>query len=61
MAAVVQIVFDDIKLAKAFMVWLDNIGEQQYFQDNDDDCVAVHEFDYDYNHLRILTTKKQCK
>jgi len=60
MAAVVQIIFDNVVMAKAFMSWLDNSGEQQYIEENDD-CLSVRDFDYDYNHLRILTTSYDCE
>ena len=60
MAAVVQIIFDNVTMAKAFMAWLDNSGEQHYIEEQDD-CLSVRDFDYDYNHLRILTTPYDCE
>lgn len=60
MAAVVQIVFDDVKMARAFMTWLEESGEQHYFTENGD-CLSVRDLEYSYEHLRILTTPYTCE
>ncbi len=60
MAAVVEIIFNDVTMAKAFMSWMENSGERHYTVESDD-CLSVRDFDYDYNHLRILTTPYECE
>jgi DNA-binding MltR family transcriptional regulator len=60
MSAVLEIVFSDVTKLKAFMDWFNNSGEQYYFED-ENDCDAVCEFDYDYNHRRIITKDYICE
>lgn len=51
----VEIIFDDKIDARAFMQWLNNEGEQSYF-----DSMITHKvdsFEYDEHHLRIITSK----
>jgi hypothetical protein len=61
MSAVVQVIFDDVNKARAFMRWLDNSGELRYFKELEDTCKeSVANFEYDYAHLRILTEGDLC-
>lgn len=52
----VEIIFDNINKARLFMAWLSECGEQYYFDDVvDDACNSVSSFDYQWDHLRIIT------
>lgn len=55
MSAVLEIIFDDIKDRNAFMLWLDNQGEQDFWE-YAGDCTV---FEYDYQHKRIIV-KNTC-
>lgn len=55
MSAVLEIIFDDIEDRNAFMLWLDNQGEQDFWE-YAGDCTV---FEYDYQHKRIIV-KNTC-
>lgn len=48
----VTIVFPNIQFARMFMTWLCECGEQHYFEETEE--YAVHHFDYNFDHLRVL-------
>ena len=50
MSATVEIVFDSVETARAFMTWLEGQGEQDYFEYDKN----IRRFDYNYQHLRII-------
>lgn len=57
MSAVLEIIVmntdDDYAVLSSFMTWLDNSGEQDFWDATGKDCIH---FEYDYRHKRIIMT-----
>jgi len=56
----VEIVFPDIATATAFILWMSKHGEQEYFIFTKSvDLPRVDDFQYSYDHKRIIGTFKE--
>jgi len=56
----IEIVFPDLASAMAFMLWMSEHGEQEYFTFvNALDLPRADEFQYSYDHKRIIGTFKE--
>lgn len=56
----VTITFPDVETAKDFMIWLDNLGEQYYFQFlKDNDLPIINRLDYSHFHRKIIAQHEE--